>query len=153
MTHGEMLSALRVPLCTVLNYVQRQKWNDPTSDFNAWRDGGKPPGYDTIDVDYVIDCVQVRWCITSELHGAIDIFYDRVVFVIYCIETKDIQTMFDLKTFLKSGLTEENLFQYDVAYGLDGITEDDIVHLCRISRYLVEPSEQTAYAVEMGMQL
>lgn len=149
MTKGEMLQDLRVSLVKALEYVRNEKWSCPSGEFNAWKNGGKTPGYDTIDVPYDIDCVQVYWQNTEDVRGAIDIFYDRVIFTTYNGNNFDSHQKIDLTTFLEQGLTEENLFQYDVAYGLGGVSTNELNMLCKIAKLLVAPTEDDAYPVEM----
>lgn len=150
MTKGEMLLNLRVSLDVALGYVRAEKWVIPSAEYHAWQNGGTPPGYDTIDVPFEPDCIQIYWYVDEEIRGSVDIFFDRAVFTTFSTSF-DVHQKLDLTTFLEHGLTEENLFQYDVAYGFDGISTRDLSIMCKIAKLLVAPTEDDAYPIEMSL--
>lgn len=150
MTRGEMIRQLFIPLDKILGYVRTEIWE--IGGFDAWRNGCKTPGYDKIDIPYVIDCVQVRCKDIHSILGHIDIFHDRVVFTSYDDNNYVVNSKIDLTPFLDKGLTEENLFQYDVAYGFEGVTPRDLSIICMIAKLLVPYTEQDAYIREMNVQ-
>lgn len=150
MTKGEMLLNLRVSLDIALGYVRAEKWIIPSADYHAWQNGGTPPGHDTIDVPFVVDCIQIYWYVDEVIRGSVDIFFDRAIFTTFSTDF-DSHEKIDLTTFLEHGLTEENLFQYDVAYGLDGVSNRDLSIMCMIAKLLVAPTEDDAYPIEMAL--
>lgn len=151
MNKGEILQELRVPLDAVLGYTRAEKWLTPDGEYHAWQNGGTPPGYDTIDIPFVVDCIQIHWYADEVIRGSVDVFHDRVIFTTYNGFEDSTYQKLDLTTFLEQGLTEENLFQYDVAYGLDGITLRELSIFCKIAKLLVAPTEDDAYPIEMAL--
>ena len=151
MTKGEILQNLRVSLAATLGYVRAEKWIIPSAEYHAWQNGGTPPGYDTIDIPFVVDCIQIYWYGEGDIRGSVDIFYDRVIFTTFNGTDADTYQKIDLTTFLDQGLTEENLFQYDVAYDLGDVSPRDLSIICKIAKLLVAPTEDDAYPNELAV--
>ena len=96
------------------------------------------------------DCIQIYWYVDEDIRGSVDIFFDRAVFTTFSTDF-DSHEKLDLTTFLEQGLTEENLFQYDVAYGLGGVNPRELSIMCMIAKLLVAPTEDDAYPIEMAL--